>query len=243
MSTCFTDARASYFHRRIVLRDDPYHHTEGEALEFRLTYDGLLLAGTSSDPRAKHKHDIRKRFHPQLKRLWNLNPQFLEPRNQGHLDDEVGFAISFPRSAPEPPKETRIDLLQQRFTCGDYCLVPLVLEELELVCSIDILFMRPDKPGSLIRSGDIDNRLKVLFDSLRIPVDKKELGGHLPEADEYPFFCLLQDDRLITHLSISTDVLLEPLRGKDQIDDNDVRLIIKVNLRPIKAMRSSIDFI
>jgi hypothetical protein len=41
----------------------------------------------------------------------------------------------------------------------------------------------------LIHSGgDIDNRLKVLFDALRIPTDCSELAGVIKEADEDPYF-------------------------------------------------------
>ena len=51
----------------IVLLDDPYNDPdEGERLEFRLTYEGLLLGASRTDTRAQHKHEIRKAFHPQL---------------------------------------------------------------------------------------------------------------------------------------------------------------------------------
>ena len=49
-------------------------------MEFRLTYEGSLFA-TQKDPvsgqadaRAEHKRDIRRKFHVQLKRLWEINP-------------------------------------------------------------------------------------------------------------------------------------------------------------------------
>jgi hypothetical protein len=84
----------------------------------------------------------------------------------------------------------------------------LVIEELSLSCRLDILFLRSDRAGSLIKSGDIDNRLKTLFDALRMPESKAELGGYeKPIDDEDPFFVLLQDDKLITHISVETDVL------------------------------------
>jgi hypothetical protein len=40
---------------------------------------------------------------------------------------------------------------------------------LNLLCTLDILFLHPDKPGNLW-TGDVDNRIKALFDSLRISV-------------------------------------------------------------------------
>ena len=214
---------------RIVLLDDPDNDPKGNAMDFRLTYDGPLWAATSDNPRAKHKHDIRRRFHPQLKRLWQINPNLQEWEEHDPVTD-----ASVPAS----------DALATRFSRIGYRFVPLVTEDHRLICSIDILFIRPEAPGSLIRSGDLDNRLKVLFDSLRLPADLKELGGyHTPGPDEDPFFCLLQDDKLITHLSISTDMLLEPINGKSEIDPNDVRLVIAVNVRPTVASFTSLNFI
>lgn len=55
--------------------------------------------------------------------------------------------------------------------------IPLVTEELGLRCKLDILFLRPENPGSLFVRGDLDNRLKTLFDGLRIANDKQELGN------------------------------------------------------------------
>lgn len=82
-----------------------------------------------------------------------------------------------------------------------------------------------DPPGSLISSWDMDNWLKTLFDTLRMPTNKDEVSGP-PRDDEKPFFVLLEDDRLITHLSVETDTLLQ--RVRETWDDNHVRLLISV---------------
>jgi hypothetical protein len=72
--------------------------------------------------------------------------------------------------------------------------------------------LRPEPPGAIItQAGDIDNRLKTLFDALRYPKKMDELPkGATPDESEKPFFCLLEDDILITGVSVRTDVLLEP---------------------------------
>jgi hypothetical protein len=58
-----------------------------------------------------------------------------------------------------------------------------------------------------------------------LPVDALLLSvGCLPD----PFFCLLEDDRLITKVSVETDSLLEAIKG----DPNDVRVTITVRIRP-----------
>jgi hypothetical protein len=56
-------------------------------------------------------------------------------------------------------------------------------------CALDILFLRRDNPGNLIASGgDIDNRLKVLFDGLRMPEPMSDLGGNAIGARREPVF-------------------------------------------------------
>jgi len=85
--------------------------------------------------------------------------------------------------------------------------------------------LRPELPGqTLIRGGDIDNRLKTLFDALRMPQN----GETMETADGInPFYCLLQDDKLINHISVTTDILL------DEVDENHVQLVITVTMWPV----------
>lgn len=80
----------------------------------------------------------------------------------------------------------------------------------------------------ILQGGDIDNRIKTLFDALQIPDDCNEVDG-APEEGEDPFFCLLQNDSLVTELSVVTDRLLTPL--KDGQHPNEVVLIIKVKVK------------
>lgn len=133
---------------------------------------------------------------------------------------------------PPPPKNS--ERLAQKFAYGGFRFVPLVTQELTLACSIEILFLRPDSPGgAVINSGDLDNRLKTLFDALRVPSPGEMNPKLTPQDDEDPFYCLLEDDRLITKVSVETDLLLQPVGNKrNQYDPNDARLIITVRLRP-----------
>ncbi len=159
-------------------------------MEFRLTYDGQLLGASRRATRAEHKHEIRKVFHAQLKRLWAITP-FLCGDIVGPdvlIADNIG--VDLPHTVED---------LSARFARFDYRFVPLVTRNISLLCGIELLFLRPDPPGSVLSSGDIDNRLKTLFDALRIPHDASEVGRYkTPEAEEDPFFCLLEDDSLIT---------------------------------------------
>jgi hypothetical protein len=131
-----------------------------------------------------------------------------------------------------PPDRTRVEGLAERFSRNNYQFVPLVTRDLNVsFCGLEILFLRPDSPGAILKSGDIDNRLKTLFDALRMPSGKDELGGYnFPDDTEKPFYCLLEDDCLITKVSVETDMLLEPIGGA--FDVNDARIVISVTVQP-----------
>ena len=95
---------------------------------------------------------------------------------------------------------------------------------------IDILFLRRDQHPLILRGGDIDNRLKTLFDAFRVP-DKKGKLKCDPAEGEDPFFVLLQDDKLISEVRIDTDnILLLPDNAKP--NSKDVFLVINVRLVP-----------
>ena len=80
-----------------------------------------------------------------------------------------------------------------------------------MACSLNIVILRRDEPFRVMSgAGDLDNRVKTLIDALQIPRQKSELGGALPSDDEDPFFCLLEDDRLIYDFRVESDRLLVP---------------------------------
>ena len=105
----------------------------------------------------------------------------------------------------------------------------LVCRQFHLTASLDITLLRPGPPGNLVKAGgDIDNRLKTLLDALKAPLTVGELHrGAAPGADEAPFFCLLEDDSLITGLSVRTDRLLESNHPSETL------LLIRVKLEAI----------
>ena len=186
-------------------------------MRFVLTYRGLLPP--SGD--AKDKHLIRKDFHPQLKRQWEVEPSLPEWKvsEAFHKEDEARMKAecSFPRGL--------------EFTRGPFCFVPLVTKHLCLVCSLDVTMLRPEEPGQILRhGGDIDNRMKTLFDSLRMPTAESEVSGLCPDANETPFYCLLEDDSLVTSLQVKTERLLRPTGTPE----SQVELLIAVSVRPTR---------
>ena len=207
-------------------------------MEFRLTYAGPLYATQrepaplQADNRAGHKHEIRKIFHPQLKRLWEITP-FLK---SGHRS---GTSAMLLQGQEEDPVYD-IPTLAARHSRYGFNFVPLVTSNLNLICGLDILFLRPDRPGGLIWAGDIDNRLKTLFDLLRIPEANERYSDRTPGPDEKPFFCLLEDDKLITKISVETDQLLQFVTPTEEM--SEVRLVITVRLRPYEPTLGTIQF-
>lgn len=227
--------------KRIVVVDDPENCPEEPWMEFRLTYEGPLRStqgepwGDQRDPRAEHKHEIRRVFHKQLRRLWEITPFLREGKSTG--PEPITLYIN---SLPliERPISTVRDAhsLALQYAQFGFKFVPLVTTELNLVCGLDILFLRPDKPGNLWR-GDIDNRVKTLLDALSVPEANDRYCDRTPAEDEKPFYCLLEDDALITKLSVETDQLLETDGSPDP-----VRLVVTVRLRPYELHLGNIQF-
>jgi hypothetical protein len=215
----------------VYRKSDPdYLSEECSALQFRLTYEGELRPATNRQPRATHKHSIRKKLHWQLKRLWEIIPNL------------QALAAPVPHSTDPRERNGMISYLAGDRPLGSYHFVPLVTEVLNLWCGIEILFLRPSPPGRVFDSGDIDNRIKTLFDAFKRPTQLQDVGDYLsPERGEDPFFCLLDDDSLVAKLTVETDTLLEPLAGGIP-DEADARLIITVTLRPATVTIKNLGF-
>ena len=190
------------------------------------------------------KHQLRRHFHVQFRELWKQHPdlrrqverRFVVITTPANLLSNPGPNVrmvhrAMPGTATEqqPYAKTWVEHLADDFQrCGGR-FVPLINEVGRFTCSLDILFLRRDNPGNLIQSGgDIDNRIKVLLDGLRMPTKVEEFGGFPIEPDEDPFFCLLEEDRLITSVSVTTDRLIIPKKSDESI--NDVLLVIHVTM-------------
>jgi hypothetical protein len=216
--------------RRRVLRWDPWLNPDGNAMEFKLTYAGPLLAHKDTGAtrerlrqRSLHVHTMRKIFHGQLKTLWSEHPVLQQISKDGS-------SVELYVGSGAPP-------LNQIFQEEGFNWLPMVTKANGLICKVDVLMLRHGQPGNALY--DVDNRLKTLFDALRKADGPDELGastahGKLaPEADEDPFYVVMQDDKLITHLSVTTDTLLEPV--PNVLCEQAVRLVIDITIRPYRA--------
>ena len=97
--------------------------------------------------------------------------------------------------------------------------------------------LRADPKDALLTRGKGGCR------SLRKAHDVQGLGTEdgKPGEGEDPFYVLLEDDRFITHLSVTSDMLLDPL---ESVADKDpqARLVITVSVRPYDVNSSNLDF-
>src|SRR5687767_13098704 len=117
-------------------------------MEFRLVYQGLLK-GTGNRTDGKHKHDIRRYFHKQLVNLWKTR---------------------YPLKLWVDKKVTpSMEELANKHSLGGKRYLPIVRRKFDLHCKLDILLLRRDL-GTILSSGDLDNRIKTLIDALRIPL-------------------------------------------------------------------------
>ena len=113
-----------------------------------------------------------------------------------------------------------------RWSRAGFEFVPLVT----LRCSLYVLLLRPELGQKyILQRGDIDGQIKTLFDALRMPENLDETGKVGPQTDETPFFCLLEDDRLITEVRVTTDRLLL-LPNQSSVKPNDCLAVIRVKL-------------
>lgn len=175
-------------------------------MEFTLYYRGPLKA----NDKPQGKHELRKYFHKQLSVLWDQKP--LAAFKEKLLSE------SYPAN-----------LIRNKW---GFRFAPLVAEKISLIAELKIIMLRPESPGHIVtQSGDIDNRMKTLFDALRMPSSPSDIPpGETPDSHEDPFFCLLEDDNLITRISVSTDRLLEPC-----IDQSEVVLLIYVKTKHVEV--------
>ena len=205
-------------------------------MKFRLTYEGGLRptqresSGGQRNPLAPHKHEVRRVFHKQLKHLWAtdlfLSQYRIQPDNPniGSQRDAAADAMYGMWAPSEDELKPLVEIVAGRHNKFGYRFVPLVTKYFDLVCSLDILFLRRDVPGSAIQAGDIDNRIKTLIDTLRLPNNQTDLveGDKQPREGEDPFFCLLEDDDLVSGFTVETDTLLDPPNGSD---DRKVKIV------------------
>jgi hypothetical protein len=163
---------------------------------FELLVLGKILSGNAAG-RASNVFENRSQIDPQMQRDWQCSPL-------KEVDDAKRF-----RRTPFSADDTGVVL-----EVGNFRFIPLVTERLKLAARLEVNFYEPE--GSLSVKGDVsdfDNRLKTLFDALRVP-NEGELGTFQYHRD---FYCLLSDDKLIWEVSVKRTRLLRTIEGKESL--------------------------
>jgi hypothetical protein len=175
-------------------------------MKFRLLYEGPIAPWSKA--KLMDIHEIRRKLDPQLRELWHHQPL---------SEDASKFLRPF-----DPNDATTIGLQEKR---GETIFAPIVSKRIDLCCDLEITFLRKQAPGQLIGDGgDIDNRVKTLLDALSVPPMAQQREFR-PATSSDPIYCLLQDDSLVTKLSVETDRLLRATDG-----EHDLVAIIQVKV-------------
>lgn len=180
-------------------------------MEFRLTYSGDMLRPqqTRGDARKIEKHALRQHFHEQLERIWRSDSRFSQI-NPLELGDAVHAKGMWDVQRNEENKipyfeETPLRGFLYQRPLANYHFVPVVTRVMEADCHLKIVLRRPIKPGTIIYSGgDLDGRLKTLFDALAMPPQLQDLPEGITGSDG-TCLCLLEGDELITGFSIDSE--------------------------------------
>lgn len=161
-------------------------------MELTLYYRGEL----GSNKKPIHKQILRRSFHQQLSVLWQQDPWQAE-RWRWDTENKI-YQVH---------KDSKnLENVDIKRSIGGFTFVPIINQKIFMVADINIQMLRTEPAGTLsAQSGDLDNRVKTLFDALRMPNKAQDLPkGDMPKKNETPFFCLLEDDALIHKFSVTT---------------------------------------
>ena len=173
--------------------------------------------------RCAHLHEIRTQLSPQLKRLTEIAPY-----------DAI--------------RQTLMNRKKCFREVGGAKFFPIITPELDLLAELDVQIMHPELLNT--PHADIDNRMKTLLDALKRPQSANEVSSAMNKGET--MFFLLDDDHLVTKMTINTSHLLARPEGIGRtkirahslgaaakpLPDYDLLIIISVN---IKASRGTMD--
>lgn len=185
-------------------------------MEFCLHYQGKL----KSRDGAAGKHLIRQALHPQIRSL--CRSEAFEGAFQPDWDEK--------RNSSEKPMF--IERTGKRYWF-------LIAEHLATTVDLALTLLVPHETRRIVHNGgDIDNRIKTLFDALRVPA----AGSEIPKSDEFDYgtegmYCLLQDDKLINRISIRT------YQDHLPVEQDHVRCLIEVETKITRALWGNLGFV
>lgn len=176
------------------------------SIEVSLFYRGPLKANGN----LRAKQALRLHFAPQLERALESTPQHRADPGRTHRRFATDRPVTdgrwkFLPVASRDPGSVRFSR-------------PLV--------SLNILLLRPGALGNILSGGgDIDNRLKTLFDAMQTPTRRQAAELDDPGQGPTDLYCLMSDDKQIRSVSVRTQQLLDVPQ-----DSKEVVLVIEATI-------------
>ena len=192
-------------------------------MKFTLQYDGILVSNQQGAGRLPNKRSIRFQIDPQLRTIWSTNRYLRWLRaHEGNLSRLRPGSYRGNDIIVEPlTRGMDGPLIWSPFPyviVGGLTYIVLVNALNEWTCALDIKILMPEPVGN---RGDIDNRLKTLYDALCPPQRETDagVGGTVPS--DGLVFSLLEDDkdRFIRSRRVELEQLLSAVPSN--IDQND----------------------
>jgi hypothetical protein len=188
-----------------------------DVMKFPLSFEGSLPSSGNDDParprpaKLKAIWDVRNAIHPQLAKLRQTHKAFRGDDGASHF---------------------MLVRLNDLVVVDDQQFLPLVRPNLMLKCGLRIeMLVNHEVASVLTKTGDLDNRLKTLVDGLRCPKGPQEVKRYKP-GDADPYYCLLEDDALITSLQIETH---RNFAAPADAPPDHARLNIMVTIEPAES--------
>src|SRR5262245_58151818 len=131
---------------------------EVNLMDFDLKYHGPLRGASRNNPRADHKHDLRRHFHTYLEQLAQLpggGYGHVNWRTEAEIRSGTMVEIPGQPRPPGPPIKQRNHYVE----FGAVRYVPLITRAARMTCHLEIVLHRREAPGGIIAGADIDNRL------------------------------------------------------------------------------------
>lgn len=187
-------------------------------MKFKLLYFGEVLSNPKK--RAQHIADIRMQFHPQLKKLIEHSPW-------NNLSNYM------------MPGATKSPIITKHIGGIDWN--PIITPTLKMIAELDIQMLHPEIVG--VARTDVDNRVKTIMDGLRCPQNEHEIGENTPK-NMGPIYTLLDDDHLVTKISVNTSHLLstDVFKNGSNGFNEPIFMMIDVNVRVVEGTLDNLPF-
>ena len=196
-------------------------------MEFTLRYVGPIPSGN------RGIHKIRIAFDEQLADLWARDLR-LKDVDQTQIRRFVR-SDRFPYDVRQQEKQEKVrptpDGVHGYHEVRGVRFVPLVTRWRYLRCELAVRLHRYEGDlhtgGVLYHGGDLDNKAKALIDALRMPMGPRDLPSNVSHPRPL-FFCVLEDDRLVTKLTLESRNRLGPRPRKREMTNLDVDVDIRI---------------